>query len=456
MPIFPELRETVSNFFSGFSDATPTPLSLKGIDFTFDAVSIGEMYRRDGFDRIANILGGGSGPTYSGETVNRNNTIGLSVAWAATRLISECTALLPWEIYQKTSPGVLTKRDDLPIYEVLHYGNDERSSMDMRSTWMNHLLGDGNCFGQIERRSGTGVALDIHPLIPSQVLPGYEKATKANFPRIQYEVSQPGNSNKIFYVSPGEPHDIFHVRGMSYDGLLGYSPTKILHQTIGNALAAHKNAGSFFAHGSRLPYLLEIDKKFGNQEEFDAFRTDWEAIYSQAHRAAILQKGQTYKPIGVSAKDAQSQEFLQWMVYEICRVYGISPVMIGDLTKAAYNSTEVLAQQFVRFTLHPWLVRFEMAFRRCILTPAERRQKIIAKHNLNAILRGDFLQRMQGYTAMIQSGIASINEVREREDMPPVENGDGHNQQMQMQPASNGGLPQTPAQIALLDDTEED
>lgn len=451
MAPLPALRESLKSFFGGFSDSGA--LERKGFDTMTFNVSEGELYRHEGFDRLARILDG-SGPNYAGEHVTNHSTLGLSVAWAANRLITECTALLPFEVYQRKGPGELLKREDLPIYDVFHYGNDMRTSMDMRSTWTHHLLNDGNCFAQIERRSGTGVALDVHPLLPGQVLPEYEKESKSNFPRLQYTVHGRGNSDRVFFVTPGVPQDIFHVRGMSYDGLVGYGVVRTLHNVIANGLAAQKNAGRFFAHGARLPYVLETGKTFAAQA-FDEFRADWEDIYRDPHKAAMLEKGMKYVPIGVSAKEAQSQEFLQWMLYEICRIYGISPTMVGDLTKANYNSIDVLAQQFVKFTLHPWLVRFEMAFRRCILTPKERQQKIFARHNVRAILRGEFVQRMTGYATMIQNGIASINEAREWEDMPPIENGDGHNQQMQMQPAANGGPRQSPAQISLRDDDDE-
>lgn len=454
MALLPELRERVGSFFKGFSDAGA--LERKGFqDFSFDLVSVGELYRRDGFNHIATLLDGGAGPSYSGETVSRQTTLSLSVAWAALRLMSECPALMPWEIYQRKGRD-LVKRDDLPIYEVFHEGNDNRTSMDLRSAWMGHLLLEGNCYGQIVRRSGPNpIALDVHLIMPDQILPAYEKNTKANFPRIQYTVHQKGNSDKVFFITPGQPQDIFHCRGLSHDGLVGYNVIKAQQQTLGNSIAAQRHGGKFFYQGGRLPYVLETGQKF-SPEDFARFRADWELVYQEPHRAAILPYGLQHKNIGVSAKDAQLLEFAQFSVFDICRVFGISPTMIGDLSKASYNSIYVLADQFVKFSLHPWLTRLEKTFRRCVLTQSEKDAKIFAKHNVNAILRGDFVTRMQGYAQMIQSGIASINEIREREDMSPIPNGDGHNQQMQMQPAASAGTAQTQDQIGLQRDLEDD
>jgi HK97 family phage portal protein len=458
MAVLPELRSALKNFISGF-ETSPISLELRGWqDFSFDASNVGELYRRDGFNGLAAMLDGGAGPAWSGENVSRQSILSLSVAWAAHRMMSEMPSLLPFEIYQKVGPSSIKKRDDLPIYEVFHDGNDEHSSMDLRATWMSHLLLDGNCFGQNIRRSGTGVALDCRMLLPSQVLPEREKLKKSmSYRRIQYTVSQAGQSNKVYFVNPGEPQDIFHCRGISQDGLVGYSVIKVLQQPFGNSLGAAKTQGKFFFQGARRPYVLKTGKKY-SKEDFDRYRQDWEQIYSQPNRAAILEMGMEYQPIGDTMAEAQMLEFMQFSVFDICRAFGINPVMVGDLSKSSYSTVEAVAQQFVKFSLHPWLERLEKTFRRCVLTPAERRQGIYARHNANGISRGDFLTRVQGYASMIQNGILSINEAREREDMPPIEGGDEHRQQMQMTSATAAPTtpPQKPSDIDLEEDLEDD
>lgn len=222
-------------------------------------------------------------------------------------------------------------------------------------------------------------------------------------------------------------------------------------QSIGTAIAAERNVARFYANGGRLPYVLMMDGKFKTDADFEKFRTDWEKTYAEPHRAPMLEPPiKEYKQIGLSAKDSQLLETRLFDIHEICRWFLVSPHLVGDLSRATFSNIEQLALEFVKMTLATWLTRWEQELWRCVLTPEEKTQGYFWKHNVNALLRGDFQSRMAGYSTMLQNGIASVNEVRDLEDWNPVEGGDAHHIQLNQQTLPGTGVPMTSPNASLV------
>jgi HK97 family phage portal protein len=252
------------------------------------------------------------------------------------------------------------------------------------------------------------------------------------------------NNESTYTVQSGKPHEILHIKGMGDNGTIGFSVIEVGSQSIGTAISAEKNVGAFYRHGGRLPYVLESDGYYGKREEFEQFRSDWEAVYDLPHRAPILERGLKYKQIGISAKDSQLLETRLFSIHEICRWFGVPPHLVGDLSRATFNNIEQLALEFAKLTLNAWLVRWEQELWRCVLTDEEKKQGYMWRHNLNALLRGDFASRMAGYATMLQNGIASQDEIRNLEDWNPIPEGrgEGYHVQLNMQtlPPDGGDL----------------
>jgi HK97 family phage portal protein len=259
-----------------------------------------------------------------------------------------------------------------------------------------------------------------------------------------------GNSpEKTYTVQRGKPHDLLHIRGLGWDGLRGYSVITMARQSIGTAISAERNVARFYANGGRVPYVLKMDKPFKNDQDFEKFRADWEKVYAEPHRAPMLENGMDYKQIGLNATDAQLLETRLFHIHEICRWFLVSPHLVGDLSRATFSNIEQLALEFVKMTLSAWLTRWEQELWRCVLTPEEKAAGYFWRHNLNALLRGDFQSRMSGYATMLQNGIASVNEVRDLEDWNPTDGGDDHHIQLNMQTLP-GGVPTTSQSAALI------
>lgn len=412
---------------------------------SFDAITAG-WYARNGYPGIYSILSGGM-PAWSGEPVSVDTALMDSVVWACNRIISESVGFIPLSMLKRVS-GSKEEAVNHPMNDAVHNApTDDMTAQEFRETLTSHTVLGGNGFARILRRSGTNVAYGLQLLVPSQVLVDREKEGQR---RLLYKVKLDDQTpEKTYYVTPNKPQDILHIRGIGWDGTRGFSVVTTARQSIGTALAMDRNVARFFANGGRLPYVLEMSQRFRSDEDFKKFRADWESTYSEPHRAPILENGTTYKQIGLNMNDMQLVQSRQAIVAEVCRWFLVSPHLVGDLSRATFNNIEQLALEFVKLTLSTWLNRWEQALWRCVLTPEEKSAGYFFRHDINALLRGDFQSRMAGYATMLQNGIVSVNEVRDLEDWNPKPGGDDLHIQLNMQtlPPEGGplqGKPTTP------------
>jgi len=423
--------------------------ALKTLGIGFNQLDVA-WYARHGFPELYSMLGGGP-PAWSGETVSESTALNHSVVWACTRVISECEAMLPLNLMQRRAGGRYPV-DGHPLQAVLHdEPNEQMTAMEFRETMTAACVLRGNAYAKVMRRQAGGEVVGLMPLEPATVRPTREKDGS-----LCYYVGS-GSDEKRYPVVAGQPHEIFHLRGLGFDGLRGKSVIEVARQSIGTALSAEKYAGTFYANGGRTPYLLKMAKPFKTDQDFEKFRADWEAIYREPHKAPILdQPGMEYQQIGLNPEESQFLETRQFEIPEICRWFLMSPHMVGDLSRATFSNIEHLFLEFLTRTEMAWLVRWEQAIYRCLLTPAEKAAGFYAKHNVNALLRGDFASRMTGYSVAHQNGFKSIDEIRELEDENPLPNGDGarHIFQLNMQRISGKPLPSEVAAEARAKRTE--
>ena len=442
--MFPAIREAVRSAYKavrgGMGEET-LELDIsgtKGGGVSFDAVNAG-WYARNGYPGIYTLLSGGM-PAWSGEPVSLDTALNHSVVWACNRLISETQGATPLVMLQQKGNAKQLATDQ-PMFSALrHAPNDEMSAMSFQETRTSHCALQGNGYAQIIRRSGTGTAIELRALDPSQVGVDREKTGQR---RLVYIVKHglggvAGNNETTYTVQAGKPQDILHIRGLGWDGLRGYSVITMARQSIGTSLSVERNVARFYANGGRVPYVLEMARKFPNDGTFDKFRADWEKAYAEPHKVPVLENDLKYKQIGLSAVDSQMLETRLFDIHEICRWFLVSPHLVGDLSRATFSNIEQLALEFVKITMQPWFTRWEQDMWRCVLTPEEKHQGYYFKHNTNELLRGDFLTRMQGYASGLQNGIYVPNECRDFEDMDPYKGGDVAHIQLNMQSVGAG------------------
>ena len=344
------------------------------------------------------------GTSSSGKSVNEKTALQTTAVYACVRILAETIALLPLHIY-RYSPSGKEKAANHPLYYLLHSEpNPEMTSFVFRETLMGHLLLWGNAYAQIIR-DGRGRVLGLYPLLPNKML---VSRTDQGILFYQYE-----KDGRTFFLPDT---DVLHIPGLGFDGLVGYSPIAMAKNAIGMAIATEEYGAKFFANGASPGGVLEHP---GVVKDPGKIRESWNAVYQgsgNAHRVAVLEEGMKFQPIGIPPEQAQFLETRKYQLNEIARIFRIPPHMIGDLEKSSFSNIEQQSLEFVMYTLDPWVIRWEQAIQRALLSGGEKRQYFV-KFNVDGLLRGDYQSRMNGYAVGRQNGWLSTNDIRELENL---------------------------------------
>ena len=371
----------------------------------------------------------------SGVRVTTEGALKLSAVYACVRILANTVASLPLHVYERQERGK-QRADDFYLYDVLHNRpNPVMTSYRFRQTLMAHAALWGNGYAEIEWSQG-GRVLALWPLSPA----GMEKVETAG-DRLVYHYRLPdGKLERI----PGE--SVLHIRALGTDGLLGLSPIALARQTVGLGLAAEEFGARFFGNGANVGGVLQhpgalSDKAYGRLQHSMAEKYGG---ISNAMRMMILEEGLTYERVGIPPEDAQFLETRKFQVTDVARWYGIQPHLIADLDRSTNNNIEHQGIEFVVHTIRPWLVAWEQEIAASLLSAAERR-RYFAEFSAEGLLRGDAAARSQLYTSLFNVGAMSPNDIREKENMNPVEGGDEYFVQLNMVPVNMAAAGLEPA-----------
>ncbi len=345
------------------------------------------------------------GGTTSGKAVNERTAMQTTAVYACVRILAEAVACLPLHLYRHRGDGGKERAVGHSLHYLLHTEpNPEMTSFAFRETLMSHLLLWGNAYAQIVR-DGAGRVLALYPLLPSKMIVDRTPAGQ-----LFYEY-RPDTGPVIL-----RPQDVLHIPGLGFDGLIGYSPIAMAKNAIGMAIATEEYGAKFFANGANPGGVLEHP---GVVKDPKRVRESWNAVYQgsgNAHRIAVLEEGMKFNAIGIPPEQAQFLQTRKFQINEIARIFRVPPHMVGDLEKSSFSNIEQQSLEFVKYTLDPWVVRWEQAIQKALLLPSEKRA-YFAKFNVDGLLRGDYQSRMTGYATGRQNGWLSANDIRELEDM---------------------------------------
>ena len=221
-----------------------------------------------------------------------------------------------------------------------------------------------------------------------------------------------------------KPTDVLHIPGLGFDGLVGYSPIAMAKNALGMAIACEEFGAKFFANGAAPSGVLEHP---GTIKDPARVRDAWQSQFggsSNSGKVAVLEEGMKYTPISISPEQAQFLETRKFQINEIARIFRVPPHMVGDLEKSSFSNIEQQSLEFVKYTLDPWIIRWEQSMARVLLSLDEKKDLFI-KFNLEGLLRGDYQSRMNGYSIARQNGWMSANDIRELENLDriPAEQG---------------------------------
>ena len=231
------------------------------------------------------------------------------------------------------------------------------------------------------------------------------------------------------------------IPGLGFDGLVGYSPIAMAKNAIGMAIACEEYGAKFFANGAAPGGVLEHP---GTIKDPQRVRESWQSTFGgsgNANKIAVLEEGMKYTPIGISPEQAQFLETRKFQINEIARIFRVPPHMVGDLEKSSFSNIEQQSLEFVKYTLDPWVIRWEQSIQRSLLSRDEKAVYFV-KFNLEGLLRGDYQSRMNGYAIGRQNGWMSANDIRELENLdriPAEDGGDLYLINGNMLPLKNAG-----------------
>ena len=356
------------------------------------------------------------GGSTSGKRVNERSSMQMTAVYSCVRILSEAVAGLPLHFYKYTEDGGKEKAADHPLYFLLHdEPNPEMTSFVFRETLMTHLLLWGNAYSQIIR-NGKGEVIALYPLMPDRM--NVERDSKG---QLYYEYTvgtddAPTVKGSTVVLPPSE---VLHIPGLGFDGLVGYSPIAMAKNAIGMAIACEEYGAKFFANGAQPSGVLEHP---GTLKDPSRVRESWQSTFGGSHNAnkvAVLEEGMKYTPISISPEQAQFLETRKFQINEIARIFRVPPHMVGDLEKSSFSNIEQQSLEFVKYTLDPWVSRWEQSMARSLLTPEEKKQYFV-KFNVDGLLRGDYQSRMNGYAVGRQNGWMSANDIRELENLDRI------------------------------------
>lgn len=357
----------------------------------------------------------GARESASGVTVNEKTSLNYTAVYACVRVLAETVSSLPLILYRRLKPRGKERATDHALYDVLHdRWNPEMTSMQGRETAMGHLLLWGNSYSEIVYHEGKGHVQELWPLRPDRV-----RVKRVNG-RLIYRVTLPKGGEVVL---PAEK--VLHIPGLSFDGRIGYSPIRLAREAVGLGLATEEFGARFFGQGTH-PGGMVTHPGHLSPEGHENLRKSLQEKYGglgKTHRLLLLEEGMEWKDVGIPPEDAQFLSTREFQVIDIARIFRVPPYLLQDFSRATFSNVEHTAISFVVHTIRPWLVRWEQALKRGLLTEGERKE-LFAEHLVDGLLRGDTESRYKAYAVGRQWGWLSANKILELENMDPIEDGD--------------------------------
>jgi HK97 family phage portal protein len=338
----------------------------------------------------------------------------ISAVYACTSKIADTIATLDAHVvqYEGDSHGARVMRHDHPAYRMIAKSpNPHIGAYEFWQMLVSDALLYGTGYAFIHRSEG-----EIYYLPSSRVFYEDDPLTGERF--YSYENS-PG---------PIPASDVLEIKAFR-----GVNPTQQQLQNFTTAKAVQDFGTKFFQNAGMMGGILST-KEHLSVEQMQEAKDMWEREYSgvaNAHKMAILGGGFQYQPLTVPLEQLQFLEMRKYTTEEIARVYGVPPAMIGLEGNTAYSNYEQQALQFQQGCILPWVRRIELEIERKLL----RDEKNLGCYfDVSTLLRGDTETRAKYYHSLLQDGVFSINEIREKEGYGPVEGGEAHHLQVNMIP----------------------
>lgn len=353
--------------------------------------------------------------TGAGMRVSPDSAMRLAAVYACVRVLCESMAVLPFRLYRKKVGGGRALVTDHWLHQLFaRRPNRFQTPFEWKEMVEGHVVLRGNAFNEIVE-DGRGGILELLPLHPDRM-----KIELLDNGSWRYNYTGRNGVEKLY-----RRDQIWHLRGLSSDGISGLNPIELQREAIAAGLGAQEYGNRFFANDAKPSGgWIEFPGKFSDLEAKKKFRESWQQMQGGSNRSktAVLENGMKFHEIGVNNKDSQFIESKAFSVAEIARMFRVPPHLIGDLTKATFSNIEQQSLDFVTHTMTPWAERWESSIETMLLgTDQEANQDLEVEFDFSILLRADAAARSTYYHNGIQDGWLVRNEARAREGLDPID-----------------------------------
>lgn len=363
---------------------------------------------------VAEWFGGGN-VSMTGASVTAASAMQAGAVFACVRVLAETVAQLPLNVYARDANGGRSRAHAHPLFPILHLQpNNGQTSFEWREMIVGHMALRGVSYSQIFF-DNSGRVVSLVPLHPDRTRP-----FKAPDGGVAFDTVAAGGQRRTLL-----PAEVLYLPGMCDDLYRPLSPIGLHRETIGFALGAREYQSRFYSGSAQPKGAIKMPGVLG-EEATKMLRDSWERRHQgleNSNKVAILDGGMDWVNVGMTNEDAQFLQSLGANNEDVARIFRVPPHKIGILDKATFSNIEQQSLEFLTDTLLPWLVRCEQRMNLALLTPSERKQYYVA-FDVKGMLRGDFKARTDGYKAMFGMGSMSPNDIRELEDMNPIDGGE--------------------------------
>jgi len=340
--------------------------------------------------------------------------LSIPAVWHAVNLLSADVAKVPIDVFRKTNDGRESDRSIAASVLLRESPNEAMTSYMFRRTLTAHAVLTGTGLAAIYRDiSGAPKRLVVLPPPPQTTV-------------------ELRNGSPVWLTSVNgvtetfADSDVLAIRGLSRDGLMGISPLETLRSALLLELALQDHALAFFQKGLLLSGFLVSPRPL-SPEEAAAIKASFASLYGGSrgqHGVAVLHGGIEWKPQVIDAEKSQLAEARQFGLRQVANIFGLPPHKLGDPSRTSYASLEQENADYLASSLDPWLVAWETECTKKLLRPIEQERGYYVEHNRNAYVRMSYADRVAGYAKLIEIGVMSPNEVRQKENMSTIPEGD--------------------------------
>lgn len=348
--------------------------------------------------------------SHSGVNVNSDSAIRSSAVFACVKVLGESVASLPLKLFRRNGDEKQEVYDH-PLTRILKIRpNRYHTKFEFIEMMMANVLLRGNAYAQIMRTQRDKIA-EIIPLTTDRMAP---ELTDSGSVIYRYNFHD-GTQREL------DSREVFHLRGLVSDGLVGLSPISAAREAVGLSLATEAYGARLFANNAQPGGILTHPAKL-DEETAKRIKSSWERAHSgvrNAHRVALLEEGMKWERVGLTSLDSQFIENRRFQVEEICRIFRVPPSLVQDMTRATYSNVEQNSLNFVIYSLMPWLKRIEDTLNISLLEEDDD-ENLYIEFQANGLLRGDIAARYNAYAVARQWGWLSVDDIRSLENLNPL------------------------------------